>query len=420
MKTLFALLVLVAACSKDNPYYCEQNPDRNCGIDGGTSGPDAPPKCTSAEDCSGTLPACDDGQGVCVACTATDIGACAGMKPVCESNSCRGCSMNSECASGACMPDGSCADAATVLYAQPTGGATTCTISDKCSIEQAFTLASSTQNIIALDPGMYSTSGTISTSKEITVLGREATIYKAGAGNVVLSVTSGGKLTVYYATITNGDDSTLGHGIACSGAKLTARFVTLQENDANGVNAVGCDVTVDRSTLWGNAAGGISLSGASQPFTLTNNFIYLNGSTIVAGFGGVKLSFTGTPTSQFEFNTIVSNVAKTGTGNSGGIACGATAVPITNSIIANNSLGTSTTDTSAQMYGDCTPTTSLVQNDLAGIEFVNTTNVPYNLKIGPTSTAKDAATTASTVMVDFEGDERPQNGEKDIGADEYK
>ena len=38
MKTLLPLLVLLAACNKDNPYYCEGNPDNNCTLDGGASG----------------------------------------------------------------------------------------------------------------------------------------------------------------------------------------------------------------------------------------------------------------------------------------------------------------------------------------------------------------------------------------------
>jgi hypothetical protein len=51
---------------------------------------------------------------------------------------------------------------------------------------------------------------------------------------------------------------------------------------------------------------------------------------------------------------------------------------------------------------------------------VNATTVPYNLRIGQTSTAKDFATTTSTVTVDFDGDQRPQSGQKDCGADEFK
>jgi hypothetical protein len=319
------------------------------------------------------------------------------------------------------MPDGSCATPDTILYASPTGDTGACVANAKCNIETAFGNADATRKIIVLDPGMYNTTGTISTTKEITVLGRDATIYKSGAGNEVLSLTGGAKLSIYYATIKNGDDSSLGHGIGCMGSKLTARFVTIQENDANGVSAVGCDVTIDRSTFWANGAGAIYLSGAAQPFSVTNNVIYQNGSSVTALFGGVKLSFSGTPTvAQFEFNTIIDNTAKTGSGNSGGVVCGSSTFPLSNNIIARNVLGTSTTATEAQKYGDCVPMTSILQPDVTDLAFVNATTYPYVLKIGQSSAAKDAATTASSVTVDFEGDERPQNGQKDIGADEYK
>jgi hypothetical protein len=64
--------------------------------------------------------------------------------------------------------------------------------------------------------------------------------------------------------------------------------------------------------------------------------------------------------------------------------------------------------------------TSKVQDDVVDLAFVNATTVPYNLRIGQTSTAKDFATTTSTVTVDFDGDQRPQSGQKDCGADEFK
>jgi hypothetical protein len=419
MKTLCALLVLVAACSKDNPYYCEQNPDHNCTIDGGTGNGDTTMTCETAGDCGGTMPACSSA-GTCVACTDTDIGACGGTKPVCMANSCTACIMNADCTSGACMPDGSCATPDTVLYASPTGDTGACLANGKCNIETAFANADSTRKIIVLDPGVYTTAGTISTTKDITVLGRGATINRGASGNAVISISGGAKLFIYYATIQNGNDNSLGHGIACSASKLVAQSVTLQNNDANGVNAVACDVTIDRSTFVGNTTGGIALSGASQPFSLTNNYIYLNGSSTLTTFGGVKLDFTGTSSSHLEFNTIIDNNAKTGTGSTGGLSCGATAMTTANNIIARNTIAGSPTATDAQFYGDCMFLTSKVQNDIVDLAFVNAASVPYNLKIGQTSTAKDAATTASTVNVDFEGTERPQNGQKDIGADEYQ
>jgi hypothetical protein len=317
------------------------------------------------------------------------------------------------------MPDGSCATPDTLLYASPGGGATTCAVSDKCSLEQAILTVDSTRKIIVLDAGNYTTSGTISTTKELTLLGRGATITKGGGGNEVLSIASGGKLSVFYATIKNGDDNTLGHGINCMGSKLTVQYVTIQDNAANGINGAGCDVTIDRSTFTGNTAGAIALSGASQPFTVTNNLIYLNGSSTLAVFGGVRLTFSGTASSHLEFNTIIDNIAKAGTGTSGGVSCGSTSMVTPNNIVARNTIAGNALDANAQLYGDCMFLTSKVQADVTDLAFGNSSSFPYDLHIGQNSAAKDAATTASTVTADFEGDERPQNGQKDIGADEY-
>jgi hypothetical protein len=318
------------------------------------------------------------------------------------------------------MPDGSCATPDTLLFASPTpaGGTPTCTATDKCSLEGALAAADATKKIIVLEPGNYTTAGTVSTTKDVTILGRDATISKGGGGNEVLNVSGGGKLFLYYATVQSGEDTTLGHGISCSGSKLVAQFVTIQNNAASGVSATGCDVVIDSSTFLGNTTGAIALSGASQPFTVTNNFIYLNGSPSLALFGGVRLMFASTASSHLEFNTIIENTAKTGSGNAGGVACGSTALITSNNIIAKNVLGSSTTG--AQVNGDCMFLTSKVQDDITDLAFESTSTAPYNLKIGPTSAAKDFATTASTVTTDFEGDERPQNGQSDCGADEYK
>ncbi|MGN6111125.1 MAG: hypothetical protein ACTHU0_38865, partial [Kofleriaceae bacterium] len=106
-----ALLVLAATlaagCNKDNPYYCEGDPDHNCTLgDGGT---DAPEKCTrSSAECVCLTP-----PGVCVQCTADEKDACTGATPACgDDNRCRECVEDSECDSHVCLADGTCAEAA--------------------------------------------------------------------------------------------------------------------------------------------------------------------------------------------------------------------------------------------------------------------------------------------------------------------
>jgi hypothetical protein len=413
-----ALTALLGACSKTNPYYCEDNPDHNCALDAAV-GADGPMTCTEASDCDEARPVCDEANGACVACKGSDLGSCGGTTPACSAtNECRACAANADCASNACMPDGSCADAANVLYASSTGGATTCTLVDRCSLDQAVTLADANRKIIVLDTGTYTTNGALVIAKALTVLGRGTQIVRGGAGTgPVITVTSGGNLGLYYAKVTQGSDPSTGSGITCVSGTLLVRGVTTYTNAANGINTLNCNVTIDRSTIYDNDAGGIFVKGGStNPFTITNNFIYLNGDDASSYFGGVKIEIPTPDSSRLEFNTIVDNEAFTGAGNSGGVVC--TNFTTANNIVARNSVG-ATTDGNTQIITGCNQVSSKIQAALDDLAFGQTTQ-PYDLRIGSASVAKDAATTASDVVVDFDGDVRPQHGAKDIGADEYK
>src|SRR2546423_1055112 len=69
MKKLLCVGLVLCGCEKANPYYCKDNPDHNCTIDGsGTA-----MSCTSNAQCTdpNTL-VCDtaQGSGACVQCTA--------------------------------------------------------------------------------------------------------------------------------------------------------------------------------------------------------------------------------------------------------------------------------------------------------------------------------------------------------------
>src|SRR5262245_57344152 len=100
----FAVVVLlVAGCQEKNSQYCEGHPDdtANC------PPPDAG-RCTNDNQCAGRV--CDTANGACVQCTPANPAACTGTTPVCaDDDSCHRCGAHSDCASSACVPDGSCA-----------------------------------------------------------------------------------------------------------------------------------------------------------------------------------------------------------------------------------------------------------------------------------------------------------------------
>src|SRR5574338_219580 len=62
------VFVLLAACSKSNPYYCPGNPDDNCTNDADVN---APQGCQTNDDCTNSAkPLCEPSAKICVACLA--------------------------------------------------------------------------------------------------------------------------------------------------------------------------------------------------------------------------------------------------------------------------------------------------------------------------------------------------------------
>lgn len=412
-------MVIASACNKANPNYCPGNPDNNCLLDGPTG--DGPHGCTTQADCA--VGVCDTGLKQCVQCTTAIPTACTGTTPVCGTDDkCGACAMDSQCASQVCMPDGSCADGSTVLYATPMGSnVATCGLSDKCSIDHAVSLVDPTRALIRLDSGMYALSGTLSLTKNLTMIGRGAIIDKTGGSNgAAIAISGNSTVSLFYVTVEGGSDSTIGYGVSCQSSTVIARMVTIQNNASIGINGVACNLTLAQSLLTSNTGGGISVSGNAISFDLTNSFVTRNGNPNSATCGGVNLAVTNPMPSRFEFNTIADNQAATGVTHSGGVICDLVSFTSPNNIIARNSINQNTTAPSAQSLGTCTYPTSAVQNDVVGLAFLSSESSPYDYRIGVASIAIDQALTVSTIDVDVDGIHRPQQMAKDIGASEYK
>ncbi len=159
VKTCFVIALtalLAAGCNKSNPNYCPgRNPDNNCSEPAVDGGSDSSAACGSNADCTGAgAMVCDTTltPHECVQCTTGDQTACSGTTPVCSSDTCGACTMDSQCTdSGVCMPDGSCATAADVLYAGPSGTGSDCTKMMPCDLPTAVGKVSGTQSIVHLD-----------------------------------------------------------------------------------------------------------------------------------------------------------------------------------------------------------------------------------------------------------------------------
>ena len=427
---LVSLSLTQVACVKDNPTFLVDAP-----VDGPPTGCVADPgKCTGA-----TL-VCEPGADVCVECLPGSAAACVGMEPVCsDTNMCRGCTEHSECASAVCLPDGSCAAETDVAYV--TGGSgtgTTCTKAAPCATVTAA-LATPKATIKVTGAVVESTKLVVANTRRIFGA-PNATVRASGGLNTIFEIPSGGNLTVVQLDVGGTvnlkpdrcyqipssatgtlalvggkvSNCVLGVESLSSGSTVTVTGATVSGNTGAGITTNGGTVTVTGSTVTANIGGGISTTNSTV--RLVNNFIFRNGNPTNAAFGGVSLA-SAVAGSVVDFNTIVDNNA-TMTGFSG-ISCLGNIVVVTNSIIANNRQNGGNVGPNAQVFL-CTTATSAVAADSTLFLFRDDTAEPYDYHVKVGSVAIDAATTASAVITDVDGDARPQGASKDQGADEFK
>jgi hypothetical protein len=387
---------------------------------------------------------------------------------------------HTDCPSQACLPDGSCGDDSNVAYVDVDGtDNATCTKLAPCTKIAADalvtnrpyiklhgviteTLAIARDVVLLADPGAelvgnsstatltlqgnaqvgifdlaFGHAGGTSGTSIVMAAGNTATVAVVRAaivgGSVGIDVKAG-TLSVTQSTIksVNGDgidieggtlslgqstiSGTQGGGVESSGGAVSIVQSTLTNNQRGGIYSGGGSLSVLQSTIESNPAGGIDVSNASSQFDIRNNFIDHNGQT-TASVGGVRVGGTLVTADRLEFNTIVDNL---GGVTSGGVTCNVTNLVAANNIIARNSLMDMTTATNAQTFGACTFPTSKVANDMTGLAFVNADAPPYDYHLRVGSVAIDHATTATTTIIDFDGDARPQGAADDQGADEFK
>ena len=423
--TVLWLLSTATGCRQDNPWYCEDRAYDNC-----VNKPGEFP-CSEKADCTGQegKPACSElseetGTGICVQCTAADSAACLGVTPICGADhTCRSCGKHTDCASAACLPDGSCAAETLVAYVAATGTGTACTKSAPCgTLAAAISKAQAYVKVASSGAAITDTQVTIVDSKAVTILADEgAKVDRSNDGGAVLKVQGTADVKIFDLEIT-GASGGGGNGIdvdASGTPKLALTRVKLTGNQGLGLSAQGGAVTISQSTISGNVGGGISISNAK--FEITNNFVVANGSSdMLSGsdFGGLSLSAPA-GANRLERNTIAYNHAKQGTLLAAGVACSVTNLIAPGNIVTANNEGLSFP---AQVKGVCTYGNSFVDmgSEANTLKFKSiTTNPPdFHLTKDSPSSILDAG--GACTGVDVDGDTRPQGGACDLGADEYK
>jgi hypothetical protein len=408
-----ALLVitLLAACSETNPYYCENHPDNNCNLDADVN---APMGCTTSAQCTnGAKPVCDTAEKVCVACTADQIGSCAGNTPVCSTaNTCIACTMHAQCSSNACLPSGACAEEPEVAYAAPTGSdGGGCTKQSPCKTIAAALLTG--RPYLRLT-GSFDEPVVVSNS--VSILGEAGTtLRRTTTVGPVLQATGLAKVLLANVTIRDAVGST-GNGVYVApgdaGVELTLDRVFVLNNAANGLNVQGGTLTMSRSVVSGNTLGGGIIAAI---FHITNSLFVANGNG-VSTTGGVTLTPAVTSVT-FKFNTVANNFSSSGTAPVRGINC---TVPMTasNTIVAGNAAsGNCTLEYSLFDTGTPSGTNKVGNPGFKNIDAVDP-RAPDYFHIQATSAAVDAADPVSTMATDIDGDARPAGNAPDIGADE--
>ena len=114
--------------------------------------------CTGNQDCTKFRDqgVCDVDSGGCVQCLVSSD--CGPTVPVCENQTCRGCELDSECASGACGTDGMCVSDSSIVYIDPLGTDTgDCPRSAPCrSLNFALSRTTASRSHIVMAKAGYS------------------------------------------------------------------------------------------------------------------------------------------------------------------------------------------------------------------------------------------------------------------------
>jgi hypothetical protein len=274
---------------------------------------------------------------------------------------------------------------------------------------------------VHVGPGLYNESVTVTGGVTAILVGPGATISPGAGSNAAgLVVDNGSDVTVDGLALANATGGTDADGVRCSGSTSAVTILgsTIENNDATGVEVFNCAVIIERSTISANDGGGASITGSA--FTIRNNFIASNGVAGAAGslFGGVAINNGAAQATQvFEFNTVADSKARDAALGAG-VNC-----QVTTPMAASNNIVYLRSGASAMVFNiGCTWTYSDIE-DLAGTgnidedpDFIDAMNGNFHLQ--STSPCRNTADPAATLGEDFDGDDRPQGGRHDMGADE--
>jgi hypothetical protein len=243
-------------------------------------------------------------------------------------------------------------------------------------------------DLITFDPFLSGTinltSGEIAITDSVDIQGPGATRLAVDSTTRIFNSSGANSVdvTISGLTLTGGQATGNGGAIANTGANVTLRFVTLSGNTATGEggaiahNANGGVLTIDSSTLSGNAA-----AKAGAIYSIGFNLVIINstisGNQVSDSVGAIKLEFA---FASIYNSTISGNSAAF---SQGGILAGSgnNQLDLVSTIVANNTDITGASDL-ARFAGTVNASNSLVEQSLvAGV--INGTNTANLIGIDP-------------------------------------
>ena len=318
----------------------------------------------------------------------------------------------SQCASDACLPTGACAAATDVAYVSPAGTGDCKTKATACpTVLAAHGLA---RPVIRLDGAI---SEHVSVTTNVTILGNDtgttSSLANSNASNLLDITGASTTVVIAHVTFTGITVNTGGVQMLISDQShlpsLELRECTITGVGGVGVYANGGAVTVQRSTIAHNRAGGLSL--ASSTVHIRNVFVTDNGPT--GAFGGMDL--TGS-TGVVEFSTIANNNG-INDGNARGVVCDAQSVAFDSVLLNGNSNSQTSGSGCTFQYSNFWPDSTFPAGT-GNVGHMVTFKSATDYHLVANSPMKDIANPGSSVLDDIDGNSRPQGAIRDIGADE--
>ncbi len=384
--------------------------------------------CAASEDCMRFLdqPVCDAATGACVQCVSTAD--CSGRTPTCDDHACRGCMLDTECASGGCGEDGACVAEAATVYLDPGGADTgTCSKAAPCrTILFAVSQTSATRSHIVMAQGVYTVNASFTiepqqtTATKLFLHGHDASLIGSAGDDTLMRVhvpiaiedlNFESQLGTALAIGSSAGPSSLERsrvrgyfaGIAATGF-TTLRDVTIEGESGNtGLRvSLGSSLTADRLVIHGYDVC-VSADGQTATLDITNALVY-DCSTLA-----LDLPMA---TGSVAFSTIADSGTDSGSGPRA-VVC-SSAMTFRSSIIWAPGGSSRVPINGCNLVSSIAGPTAVAGAPNTDPMFVDRAARNYHLKAN--SPARDAVDTGPALDVD--GDARPQGARFDIGADE--